>query len=217
MLAPVPPAPNPFRTTETEGAAMTPVPTRTRPQPHRRTGAPTVTVTIEIPADDPRLVRRLTAALAGIGQSRITVAPDLTVPEAAQPEAPPPAEPKAAPALVIDVPGREVLLRGAPIALTRLEFELLAFLARYPGMVHTRAELLQYVWETPDTGLAGRTVDVHVRRLRSKLGEFDELVGTVRGVGYRFARSREVEYRTGTASPAADRLLGIEFPPSKNS
>ncbi|MDA1383664.1 MULTISPECIES: winged helix-turn-helix domain-containing protein [Glycomyces] len=196
---------------------MTPVPTRTRPQPHRRTGAPTVTVTIEIPADDPRLVRRLTAALAGIGQSRITVAPDVPALEAAQPEAAPPAGPKAAPALVIDVPGREVLLRGAPVALTRLEFELLAFLARYPGMVHTRAELLQYVWETPDTGLAGRTVDVHVRRLRSKLGEFDELVGTVRGVGYRFARSREVEYRTGTASPAADRLLGIEFPPSKNS
>jgi DNA-binding winged helix-turn-helix (wHTH) protein len=217
MLAAVPPAPNPFRTTETEGAAMTPVPTRTRPQPHRRTGAPTVTVTIEIPADDPRLVRRLTAALAGIGQSRITVAPDLPALEATQPEAVPPAEPKAAPALVIDVPGREVLLRGAPVALTRLEFELLAFLARYPGMVHTRAELLQYVWETPDTGLAGRTVDVHVRRLRSKLGEFDELVGTVRGVGYRFARSREVAYRTGTASPAADRLLGIEFPPSKNS
>jgi DNA-binding response OmpR family regulator len=88
-----------------------------------------------------------------------------------------------------------------------LEFELLAFLARYPGMVHTRAELLQYVWETPDTGIPGRTVDVHVRRLRSKLGEFDELVGTVRGVGYRFTRSRQVEYRTGTASPAADRLL----------
>ena len=217
MLAAVPPAPNPFRTTETEGAAMTPVPTRTRPQPHRRTGAPTVTVTIEIPADDPRLVRRLTAALAGIGQSRVTVVPDPTVVEATEPEAAPSAPPKAAPALVIDVPGREVLLRGAPVALTRLEFELLAFLARYPGMVHTRAELLQYVWETPDTGLAGRTVDVHVRRLRSKLGEFDELVGTVRGVGYRFARSREVEYRTGTASPAADRLLGIEFPPSKNS
>jgi DNA-binding winged helix-turn-helix (wHTH) protein len=217
MLDVVPPAPNPFRTTETEGAAMTPVPTRTRPQPHRRAGAPTVTVTIEIPADDPRLVRRLTAALAGIGQSRISIAPDLPVLEAAQPEAAPPAEPKAAPVLVIDVPGREVLLRGEPVALTRLEFELLAFLARYPGMVHTRAELLQYVWETPDTGIPGRTVDVHVRRLRSKLGEFDELVGTVRGVGYRFARSREVEYRTGTTSPAADRVFQADFSASRNS
>jgi DNA-binding response OmpR family regulator len=190
---------------------MTPVSTRTRPQTHRRPGAPTVTVTIEIPADDPRLVRRLTAALAGLGQGRVTVAGE-------DPAAPPAApEAKPAPALVIDVPGREVLLRGAPVALTRLEFELLAFLARYPGMVHTRTELLQYVWETPDTGIPGRTVDVHVRRLRSKLGEFEELVGTVRGVGYRFARSRDVEYRTGSASPAADRLLGTEFPTYRNS
>jgi DNA-binding response OmpR family regulator len=187
---------------------MTPVSTRTRPQPHRRTGAATVTVTIEIPADDPRLVRRLTAALAGIDQGRVTVAPE---------EAAAPVEPNAKPALVIDVRGREVLLLGEPVALTRLEFELLAFLARYPGTVHTRAELLQYVWETPDTGIPGRTVDVHVRRLRSKLGEFDELVSTVRGVGYRFARSREVEYRIGSASPAADRLLGTEFPTSRNS
>ncbi|MFG3342293.1 winged helix-turn-helix domain-containing protein [Glycomyces sp. NPDC048151] len=184
---------------------MTPVQTRTRPQTHRRASAPTLTVTIEIPADDPRLVRRLTAALAGIGQSRVTFAGD-DIPAAPQPET------KERPALVIDVPGREVLLRGEAVALTRLEFELLAFLARYPGMVHTRAELLQYVWETPDTGIPGRTVDVHVRRLRAKLGEFDELVGTVRGVGYRFARSRDVEYRTGSASPAADR-----FSASKNS
>jgi DNA-binding response OmpR family regulator len=169
---------------------MTPVQTRTRPQAHPRTGAPTVTVTIEIPADDPRLVRRLTAALAGIGQSRVSLAPE-GVPAAIEPA--PAADPM--PALVIDAPGREVLVHGEPIALTRLEFELLAFLARHPGMVHTRAELLQYVWETSDTGIAGRTVDVHVRRLRSKLGEFDELVSTVRGVGYRFSRSKDVEYR----------------------
>jgi DNA-binding response OmpR family regulator len=189
---------------------MTPVSTRTRPQAHRRTGAPTVTVTIEIPADDPRLIRRLTAALAGIGQGRVTFATE---------EAPAQPEPRSGPAaaLVIDAPGREVLVRGEPVALTRLEFELLAFLARYPGTVHTRAELLRFVWETPDTGIAGRTVDVHVRRLRAKLGEFDELVGTVRGVGYRFARSREVEYRTGPGSPAVDLLLGAGLSASRNS
>ena len=102
-----------------------------------------------------------------------------------------------------------MLLHGEAVALTRLEFELLAFLARYPGMVHTRAELLQFVWDTPDTGIPGRTVDVHVRRLRAKLGEFDALVSTVRGVGYRFTRSPLVEYRTGSASPADDRLLTI--------
>lgn len=185
---------------------MTPTPIRTRPPVHRRSGLATITVTIEIPADDPRLARRLTAALGVLSQSggRVSVASEGIAPEipaAPRTDAPSP--------LLIDVPGREVLLRGEPVPLTRLEFELLAFLARYPGMVHTRAELLQYVWETPDTGIPGRTVDVHVRRLRSKLGEFDELVGTVRGVGYRFARSPEVEYRTGSASPAADRLLSI--------
>ncbi|GAA2147039.1 winged helix-turn-helix domain-containing protein [Glycomyces algeriensis] len=191
---------------------MTPVQTHTRPPVHRRNGLATITVTIEIPADDPRLARRLTAALGVLSQSggRISVASEGAP---AAPESPAalaaPSAPQSPPALLIDVPGREVLVRGESIALTRLEFELLAFLARYPGMVHTRAELLQYVWETPDTGIPGRTVDVHVRRLRSKLGEFDELVGTVRGVGYRFTRSRDVEYRTGAASPAADRLLTI--------
>lgn len=48
-----------------------------------------------------------------------------------------------------------------------------------------------------------------MRRLRAKLGEFDTLVATVRGVGYRFTRSPLVEYRTGSASPAEDRLLNI--------
>lgn len=199
---------------EREGAVMTSTPIRTRPPVHRRSGLATITVTIEIPADDPRLARRLTAALGVLSQSggRVTVASE-GVPAAPEIPAAPPhsstAQADAPRPLLIDVPGREVLLRGEPVPLTRLEFELLAFLARYPGMVHTRAELLQYVWETPDTGIAGRTVDVHVRRLRAKLGEFDELVGTVRGVGYRFARSSEVEYRTGSASPAADRLLSI--------
>jgi DNA-binding response OmpR family regulator len=181
---------------------MTPVPTRTRPPVHRRPGTAHITVTIEIPADDPRLARRLTAALGVLAQSggRVSIATDGGP---AAPEAP---EPPRAAALVIDVPGREVLVHGEPIALTRLEFDLLAFLARYPGMVHTRAELLQYVWDTPEAGIPGRTVDVHVRRLRAKLGAFDALVATVRGVGYRFTRSRDVEYRTGSASPVEDRF-----------
>jgi DNA-binding response OmpR family regulator len=185
---------------------MTPVQTHTRPPVHRRSGLATITVTVEIPADDPRLARRLTAALGVLSQGggRVSVASEgvpatlIETPAAAP-----------APALVIDVPGREVLLHGEAVALTRLEFELLAFLARYPGMVHTRAELLQFVWDTPDTGIPGRTVDVHVRRLRAKLGEFDALVATVRGVGYRLTRSPLVEYRTGSASPADDRLLTI--------
>ncbi|WP_112136164.1 winged helix-turn-helix domain-containing protein [Glycomyces dulcitolivorans] len=188
---------------------MTPVQTRTRPPAHRRTGTATITVTVEIPADDPRLARRLTAALGVLAQGGGRVAVSA---EGAQalPSEPVAEAPAVAPALVIDTAGREVTIHGQVVALTRLEFELLAFLARHPGMVHTRTELLQYVWETPDTGLPGRTVDVHVRRLRAKLAEFDVLVSTVRGVGYRFTRSRDVEYRTSPAGYAdQDRVLSI--------
>ncbi|THV26480.1 winged helix-turn-helix domain-containing protein [Glycomyces paridis] len=190
---------------------MTPVQTRTRPPVLRRSGTATITVTVEIPADDPRLARRLTAALGVLAQQggRVAVASE-GVPASLDVPAEIAAAPARRPALVIDVPGREVLVHGEAIGLTRLEFSLLAFLARYPGMVHTRAELLQYVWETPDTGLPGRTVDVHVRRLRAKLAEFDALVSTVRGVGYRFTKSRDVEYRAATGiSPAEDRVLSI--------
>ena len=70
--------------------------------------------------------------------------------------------------------------------LTFKEFELLKFLAQHPGRVFTRAQLLQEVWGYVYFG-GTRTVDVHVRRLRAKLGpEHDALIGTVRNVGYRF-------------------------------
>jgi DNA-binding response OmpR family regulator len=75
---------------------------------------------------------------------------------------------------------------GRPIVLTRLEFELLRFLMRNPRRVFTREVLLNRVWGYEYYGGA-RTVDVHVRRLRAKLGhEHAERIGTVRGVGYRF-------------------------------
>ena len=70
--------------------------------------------------------------------------------------------------------------------LTFKEFELLRFLAQRPGRVFSRAQLLQEVWGYDYYG-GTRTVDVHVRRLRAKLGpEYDALIGTVRNVGYRF-------------------------------
>jgi DNA-binding response OmpR family regulator len=70
--------------------------------------------------------------------------------------------------------------------LTFKEFELLKFLAQHPGRVFTRAHLLQEVWGYDYFG-GTRTVDVHVRRLRAKLGpEHEALIGTVRNVGYRF-------------------------------
>jgi len=77
-------------------------------------------------------------------------------------------------------------LRGRVLDLTFKEFELLKFLAQHPGRVFTRAQLLQEVWGYDYFG-GTRTVDVHVRRLRAKLGpEHEALIGTVRNVGYRF-------------------------------
>jgi DNA-binding response OmpR family regulator len=77
-------------------------------------------------------------------------------------------------------------VRGRVLDLTYKEFELLKYLAQHPGAVFTRAQLLQEVWGYDYFG-GTRTVDVHVRRLRAKLGaDHEELIGTVRNVGYRF-------------------------------
>ena len=77
-------------------------------------------------------------------------------------------------------------LRGRVLDLTYKEFELLKHLAQHPGRVYTRAQLLQEVWGYDYYG-GTRTVDVHVRRLRAKLGaEHEQLIGTVRHVGYKF-------------------------------
>jgi DNA-binding response OmpR family regulator len=77
-------------------------------------------------------------------------------------------------------------LDGRPLDLTFKEFELLKYLAQHPGRVFTRQQLLQEVWGYDYFG-GTRTVDVHVRRLRAKLGpENESLIGTVRNVGYRF-------------------------------
>jgi DNA-binding response OmpR family regulator len=77
-------------------------------------------------------------------------------------------------------------LKGSVLDLTFKEFELLKYLAQHPGRVFTRAQLLQEIWGYDYFG-GTRTVDVHIRRLRSKLGpEFEAIIGTVRNVGYRF-------------------------------
>ena len=76
-------------------------------------------------------------------------------------------------------------LKGNVLDLTFKEFELLKYLAQHPGRVFTRAQLLQEIWGYDYFG-GTRTVDVHIRRLRSKLGpEFEAIIGTVRNVGYR--------------------------------
>lgn len=88
--------------------------------------------------------------------------------------------------LTIDTAGYTARVRGRALNLTYKEFELLRHLAQHPGRVFTRAQLLDEVWGYDYYG-GTRTVDVHVRRLRAKLGaEHDQLIGTVRNVGYRF-------------------------------
>jgi DNA-binding response OmpR family regulator len=88
--------------------------------------------------------------------------------------------------VVIDEATYSARVRGQQLDLTYKEFELLKYLAQHPGRVFTRGQLLQEVWGYDYFG-GTRTVDVHVRRLRAKLGpESDQHIGTVRNVGYRF-------------------------------
>lgn len=93
--------------------------------------------------------------------------------------------------LIIDEYSYSAKLGSRVLNLTYKEFELLKYLAQHPGRVFTRAQLLQEVWGYDYYG-GTRTVDVHVRRLRAKLGsEHEQLIGTVRHVGYRFVPSRD--------------------------
>ncbi len=88
--------------------------------------------------------------------------------------------------LVIDLVGYQVHLAGKPVSLTFKEYELLRFLASNPGRVYTRDALLNRIWGYDYYG-GGRTVDVHIRRLRSKIEESGQsFIETVRNVGYRF-------------------------------
>ena len=103
--------------------------------------------------------------------------------------------------VVIDEASYTARVNGTALNLTYKEFELLKYLAQHPGRVFTRDQLLHEVWGYDYYG-GTRTVDVHVRRLRAKLGpDHENLIGTVRNVGYRFTRSRMAE----DPAPAASR------------
>jgi DNA-binding response OmpR family regulator len=109
--------------------------------------------------------------------------------------------------VVIDEAAYSARVRGRQLDLTYKEFELLKHLAQHPGRVFTRAQLLQEVWGYDYFG-GTRTVDVHVRRLRAKLGaEHENAIGTVRNVGYRFVSSgRDLDDRLGLDSDLVDPL-----------
>ena len=92
--------------------------------------------------------------------------------------------------LTLNVATYQAAIAGRPLDLTYMEYELLKFLSQNPGKVFTREVLLNRVWGYEYYGGA-RTVDVHVRRLRAKLGEeHASLIETVRSVGYRFGQAR---------------------------
>jgi DNA-binding response OmpR family regulator len=106
--------------------------------------------------------------------------------------------------LAIDEATYSARLRGRVLDLTFKEFELLKFLAQHAGRVFTRAHLLQEVWGYDYFG-GTRTVDVHVRRLRAKLGpEHEALIGTVRNVGYRFVPFKGVSDDQRDSTDAGD-------------
>lgn len=92
--------------------------------------------------------------------------------------------------LLLNLETYQASVAGRPLSLTFMEYELLKFLATHPGKVFTRETLLSRVWGYEYYGGA-RTVDVHIRRLRAKLGEeHANVISTVRSVGYRFGQSR---------------------------
>ena len=100
--------------------------------------------------------------------------------------------------VVIDEASYSAKVHGRPLDLTFKEFELLRFFATHPSRVFTREQLLSEVWGYDYFG-GTRTVDVHVRRLRAKLGDMESLIGTVRNVGYRFNVYEEETERLAAA------------------
>jgi DNA-binding winged helix-turn-helix (wHTH) protein len=96
------------------------------------------------------------------------------------------------PGVLIDLARREVMLDGEGLNLTYKEFELLNYLVENGGRTVGRDELLESLWKNSDDVPNERTIDVHIRRLRSKLGRLSGTVRTVRGQGYRFYEHPEV-------------------------
>jgi len=160
-----------------------------------------LTVTLSIPlADEEKLTppaRRLLEAARELleqGEGNVVAppAPDEESPPPVPVPAPrrpsstsPPAPARKNSGLHILAASRSVLLDGEPLPLTRLEFDLLLHFVQNPRRVFTRLQLLTAVWGYEHTGV--RTVDVHIRRLRVKVGERMPLITTVYGVGYRLA------------------------------
>ena len=112
-------------------------------------------------------------------------------------------EEKRSEGVIIDLSRKRVLLDEQIAPLTYKEFELLQYLVLREGTTIPRSELIAALWTAGDEDAPNeRTIDVHVRRLRSKLGGYEDIVRTVRGTGYRFDRHADVSVRhASTPSP----------------
>lgn len=107
--------------------------------------------------------------------------------------------------VVIDLSRKRLLLDDEPVALTFKEFELLQFFVLREGRTVDRRDLIDGLWhDAPEDEVPNaRTIDVHIRRLRVKLGQYQDIVRTVRGVGYRFDRHADVSI-VFNATPSPD-------------
>lgn len=112
-------------------------------------------------------------------------------------------EEKAASGVIVDLSRKRVLIDDEPAALTYKEFELLQFLILRESQTIARAQLISALWSAEDDEAPNeRTIDVHIRRLRAKLGAYEDVVRTVRGIGYRYDRHPDVSVRyASTPSP----------------
>jgi two-component system OmpR family response regulator len=156
--------------------------------PRRPAVEPALTLTLAIPlasdALSPQAYKLIEAVreLVEVSQGTVTIEQ--------MPAMPPEQAPRSGREVRILAGSRQVLLDGTMLPLTRLEFDLLLYLAERPHRVFTRGQLLAGVWGYEHTG--ERTVDVHVRRLRLKLGGSQPVVTTVYGVGYRLSDDARV-------------------------
>jgi DNA-binding response OmpR family regulator len=145
---------------------------------------PALTLTVNIPLTgeslSPQAHRLIEAVreLVEVNDGTVTVEPGLDEPPTAE-------EAGSGPEVRLLTASRQALVDDRLLPLTRIEFDLMQFLAENPRRVFSRAQLLTGVWGYAHTG--ERTVDVHVRRLRVKLGNSIPLITTVYGVGYRLS------------------------------
>jgi len=99
--------------------------------------------------------------------------------------------------IVVDLERRKVMADGNNAGLTQREFELINYLIAHKGETISRRELIDSVWEDdPDAAPNDRTIDVHVRRLRSKISGYEDIIRTIRGGGYRFDNHPDVQVGT---------------------